>query len=206
MGGDYFDFIRLNDGRWAIPVGDVSGKQLPASLFMTKVAGQLNALLDVGMSLTEIVTRLNRRICDQDEKTVTLLLLTLDPRTHEVCVVNAGHCLPWLRKADGTVSELGDAQQGCLLGGMEGWQYQEYRLTLAPGDTLLLYTDGCTDAQNELRQRYHVLENPRMKHAIEAGPDDLEQLCDAVRADIDQFVGDQDQFDDMCLVGIRRSR
>ncbi|MFO0903502.1 MAG: SpoIIE family protein phosphatase [Pirellulales bacterium] len=204
VGGDYFDFIPLSDGRLAIPVGDVSGKQLPASLFMTKVSGELRAMLDIGLPLTEILERLNRRICDQDEKTVTLLLLTLDPRTHEVCLVNAGHCLPWRRNAKGEVSELGGGRQGCILGGIESWKYEELRTTLGPGEALVLYTDGCTDAENELRQRYHVPENPRLRHAIESGPQDLTALCDYVREDIERFVGDQDQFDDMCLVGIRR--
>jgi len=204
VGGDYFDFIPIEDNVWVIPVADVSGKQLPASLFMTKVAGELRSLVDLGMPLPEIVARLNRRMCALNEKTVTLLLLRLDTARHEVRLVNAGHCIPYLRTADGEVKTIGFGLHGSVLGGDEDWQYEEFRGELRPGDALVLYTDGCTDAQNDRQERYEVSENPRLRMAIANRCSDITALGEHIRADIERFVGQTSQFDDMCLVGIRR--
>jgi hypothetical protein len=204
VGGDYFDFIQLEEHVWVIPVADVSGKQLPASLFMTKVAGELRSLVDLGLSLPEIVARLNRRMCLLNEKTVTLLLLRLDTGSHEVRLVNAGHCIPYLRTAEGDVQTLGYGLHGSVLGGDEEWQYEEFRGELRPGDSLILYTDGCTDAQNDQQERYEMLEQPRLRLAISAPCSDIVALGEHIRADIERFVGQTSQFDDMCLVGIRR--
>ncbi|MFO0867353.1 MAG: SpoIIE family protein phosphatase [Pirellulales bacterium] len=204
VGGDYYDFIPLNDRTWVICIADVSGKQLAASLFMTRLAGELRSLLEPDRSLTDVVERLNRRLCTQAEKTVTLLLLRLDLDTHQIRLVNAGHCTPLLRRPCGAVEEVGYGCHGCVLGAVDDWKFEEYSTTLQPGETLVLYTDGCTDAENARQERYDVSEQPRLRSAVAGTFASVAELGQHICQDIADFVGEVDQFDDICLVALRR--
>jgi len=145
VGGDHYDFIRLEEGRLAFAIADVSGKGTPASILMASVHASLRAL--AGASPPEVLmTRLNRFLYEstQANKFVTLFFGELEPATRRVRFVNAGHVPPYLVRADGRVERL--EVGGPALGLLEGAAFPEGEVRMAPGDTLAIVTDGATEA------------------------------------------------------------
>ena len=199
VGGDFYDFFLIDDDHLCMVIADVSGKGVPAALFMmaSKIILQSNAL--PGRSAGEILTRTNDSICQQNaqEMFVTVWLGVLDINTGRINAANAGHEYPAMTGADGKFAMYKD-RHGFVIGGMEGMRYKDYELQLNPGDKLFIYTDGvaeATDANNEL------FGTDRMMAALnlqpEAGP---EGILKNVRAAVDRFVGDAPQFDDLTML------
>lgn len=202
VGGDYYDFIELTDGRIILALADVSGKDLPAGMMMAKVAGLIRGFLTGGWDLVQVVSRVNRDLCKQVERQVTLLLVEFDPQTHKLRCVNAGHPYPLRRSASGQISELGAASQGLLLGAYADWEYVAYDIELAPGDMLFMYSDGVTDAISpagehfgDARLRDYVRQNALAPKAWVSG----------LLATLENFTGEALQFDDITLVCLKRN-
>ena len=199
VGGDFYDFFLVDDDHLCMVMADVSGKGVPAALFMmaSKIILANNAMM--GKSPAQILTDTNAAICanNREEMFVTVWLGILEISTGKLTAANAGHEYPVIQNSDGTF-ELYKDKHGFVIGGMEGVKYKEYELTLQPGAKLFLYTDGvpeATDADNQLFGAERMLE--ALNRAPAASPI---EVLKTVRAAVDGFVKEAEQFDDLTML------
>jgi len=152
VGGDYYDFIELPGGKIATVLGDVAGKGVPASLLMAKLSAEARYCMLTQPNPATAVSRLNDQLIRGGigDRFVTLAALVLDPNSHEVTIVNAGHINPLrFSSATGEIQEaITDAQSGLPLGLVPGYDYEAVSTRLSPGESLMIFTDGVTDAMN----------------------------------------------------------
>ena len=205
VGGDFYDFYLIGENRLAFLVADVSGKGIPAAMFMMNVKTLIKGLVESGHDVDEAFTIANDRLCQNNETGmfVTAWLGILDLQTGNLRYVNAGHNPPAIRKADGAF-ELLKSRANLVLAGMDGIRYRKAEMTLAPGDEIYLYTDGVTEAQNGLRELFGdhcLLESLNRKQE-----QTVEERCMQVKKDVEAFVGDAPQFDDMTMLCVKRNR
>lgn len=203
IGGDYYDFIRLPSGALGVVVADVSGKGISAALVMARLSGELKCLLASEASAAAAIGALNRSLCTGgvEGQFVTMALAVLDNQRHEVTLVNAGHPDPLLRSADGEVQSIGAPSRGLVLGVDPNHVYLEHYLPLAPGDTLMLYTDGFSEAQDADEELYG---EPRLQECLAESSPGVEDIVQLILADVKRFVAGNPQSDDMCLVCLKR--
>ncbi len=202
VGGDYFDFIPCEEGRYAICLGDVSGKGLPASLLMANLQATLRGQTLLNPPAKICLQRSNRLLYQStsSEKFVTLFYSILDTRTHTLSFTNAGHDAPILLAKGGDVNRLETG--GVVLSIMEEFPYDEDQLTLAPGDVLIVYSDGITEAINMNQELFGV---DRLLAAIRANRDkSANELIESIVAAVKAYAGPAPQADDMTLVVIKR--
>ncbi|GAF93346.1 unnamed protein product, partial [marine sediment metagenome] len=156
VGGDFYDYIPLSDGRVAVIVADVVGHGLAAAMLTAKIAAEVRFHLLSTPEPAEAVTKLNASLARDlvEGHFVTLLVAVLAPDTGEVTIVNAGHMRPILCRGDGPANDIGDEQAGLPLGILDGFEYQQCSVQLPPGGLLLVYTDGINEAMNEAQQLY----------------------------------------------------
>jgi serine phosphatase RsbU (regulator of sigma subunit) len=204
VGGDYYDYLPLDGGRLALVLGDVSGKGVPAALLMAKVSSELGACLAAEPDPVEALNQVNRRFSRRSPEGafVTLVLAMLDLSRHALTIVNAGHIRPLLRRPDGIVVAIGDAEGGLPLGVEPEQTYERTPLELGVGDALLLVSDGMTDAFDARGERYGV---SRLRGLLASAAGSATDIGRRIIGDIDQFVGDHPQSDDRCLLCLRRS-
>jgi len=201
VGGDFYDFLELPDGRLGLIVGDVSGKGVPAALVMAITRTMLQAAYRLG-SPGEILEHVNNTLYQDipPNMYVTCLAALLDSRTGRLQYANAGHDLPYLRHADG-VSKL--RATGMPLGLMPGMSYEQKEFTLQPGDSVLLYSDGLVEAHDPQREMFGF---PRLQGFVGAHPGGA-TLIDSLLAELERFAGEEwEQEDDITLVTLQRSR
>jgi len=198
LGGDYFDYIRLPDGRWAVVLADVSGKGVSASLLVAKLSAEIRYCLASQPTPAEAVDLLNKVFCESrwEDRFVTMNLTVLDPREHEVTLVNAGHMPPLLRTASETKEAMQHADGGLPLGVDRDMAYGQTVIRLDPGDYLLMYTDGITEAMNSRGELYG---SARLWQQIEPKADGVSTLGWRIIDDVKRFAGNRAQSDDMCL-------
>ncbi len=199
VGGDYYDYVMLSEGRFAVIVGDVAGKGVSAAILMAKLSSDVRFWLaresDAAKALGEINAAFSRH--DWDDRFVTMVVAVVDPSTHTLTLVNAGHMPPLLRNAAGEVSEIGGQQGGLPIGVIDDYQYEAYTRQIEPGDFVTIFTDGFSEAMNSERELYGLERLIEVVGHREVGFDDLGQH---VLDDVRQFAGDFPQSDDMCLV------
>ena len=198
VGGDFYDFFLIDNDHLCMVIADVSGKGVPAALFMmiSKIIIQSCAML--GSSAGDILTRTNEALCSNNrmEMFVTVWLGILEISTGRLTAANAGHEYPAILK-NGRFELLKD-KHGLVIGGMAGIRYKEYELNLDPGDKLFLYTDGVAEAT---RGGSELFGTHRMLDALNRNPGgDPEELLGNVRRAVDEFVGDDEQFDDLTMM------
>jgi PAS domain S-box-containing protein len=201
VGGDFYDFLRLPDGQLGLIVGDVSGKGVPAALVMAITRTMLQAAYRLG-SPGEILEQVNNTLYRDipPNMYVTCLAALLDSKTGRLQYANAGHDLPYLRHADG-VSKL--RATGMPLGLMPDMNYEQKEITLRPGDSVLLYSDGLVEAHDPQREMFGF---PRMQGFVGAHPGGA-TLIDTLLAELGRFTGEEwEQEDDITLVTLQRSR
>ncbi len=204
VGGDYYGYLPLADGRLAITLGDVSGKGITAALIMARLCSEVRYRLVSAATPWDAVNELNQELCRPENEAwfVTFVLCVLDPQRHEAMLINAGHMPPILRRfADGEVREIGDELAGPPLGCDAAVHYRPFRVQLDAGDALLMYTDGINEAMNPDRR---VFGSKRVRQALRSGPKPIDELCQSLLAEVRQFTQGQPQNDDICLVGIQR--
>lgn len=202
VGGDYYDYVELPDGRTAIIVADVAGKGVAAALVMARVSAEAKFCLATELRPGDAMNRLNDRLCLLEiDRFVTMVILVLDPRTHEVTIVNAGHMPPIWRRADGTVEEPGRNTSSMALGIRPGIEYREAVILLGPGESLTIYTDGVTDATNDGGKDFQA--HRILGHVKKVGGS-AQDLGQAIISDLQQFIGNHPQTDDICLVCVGR--
>ncbi|HTN75448.1 MAG TPA: GAF domain-containing SpoIIE family protein phosphatase, partial [Pirellulaceae bacterium] len=197
VGGDYYDYVDLPDGRTAILVADVVGHGVAAALMMAKLSSEARIALATGVQPAAAVTHLNDRLCrSQTDRFVTFVMVVLDPRTGEVTIVNAGHMCPIVLRAKGNLEEPGNPQVGLPLGVADGLNYEQVTVVIHPGETVVLYTDGVNEAMN-LAGEFFGIDRVRGHMSLGNSPEKLGQL---IIDDVRKFVGRGPQIDDMCLV------
>ncbi|MBP5349865.1 MAG: serine/threonine-protein phosphatase [Clostridia bacterium] len=199
VGGDFYDFFLVDDDHLCLVMADVSGKGVPAALFMmaSKIILANNAM--IGKSPAQILTDTNAAICShtREEMFVTVWLGILEISTGKRVAANAGHEYPVIKHGDGSFELLRD-KHGFVIGGMAGMKYKEYELTLEPGSKLFLYTDGvpeATDAENNMFGADRMLE--ALNEEKEGTTVDI---LKHVRASVDGFVNGAEQFDDLTML------
>ena len=199
VGGDFYDFYKLNDTTVAFLAADVSGKGIPAAMFMMTAKTIIKDLAESGMSVNEIFTRANEKLCENNESGmfVTAWMGILDLTTGRMQFANAGHNPPVLKRASGEFEYL-KTRAGFVLAGMEGVRYRAGELTLSPGDRLFLYTDGVPEATNAENQLYG--EDRLLAFMNRHTTVDAVTLLPALKANIDEFVGEAPQFDDITML------
>lgn len=201
VGGDLYDYHMLDSDHLMITVGDVSGKGIPAALFMMIVKTLLATHAKQGLSPSRIFEITNGQLCKNNvmDMFVTCWLGIITLSTGELCYVNAGHPFPVLLR-DGNAS-LVETKPNLMLAGMDGIPYQEHTIKLQKGDSLLVYTDGVTEATDTRQQLFgetRLLESLRNCSDLDAP-----LLIKKVRATIDLFVGGAEQFDDITMLALK---
>jgi len=200
VGGDFYDFIPLRDGRIGVLVGDVMGKGMPAALMMARMMSDFRLLATNETDPARVLERINSGLVRRAtrENFVTAALLFLDPTTRRVVVANAAHCPPVLRKArSGKVVEIGQEESGFPLGTDEDMRYSQFTLALDPGDCLLLYTDGLTEAQNAEDDLYGI---ERLMAALRSPPSSPAAVVERLLDEVHEFVGDAPVTDDLTIL------
>ncbi len=202
VGGDFYDFFLIDHDHLALVMADVSGKGVPAALFMMASKIMIKNIAMTGLSPREILETTNNRICqnNQEEMFVTVWLGILDLKTGELKAANAGHEYPVITRTEGKFELVRD-KHGFVIGGMEGIRYKEYELKLEPGQEIFLYTDGVPEATNAGNELYGT---ERMMAVLNTCPGlEPEQVLANVKADVDRFVGTAPQFDDLTMLCVR---
>ena len=199
VGGDFYDFYKLGDNTVAFLAADVSGKGIPAAMFMMTAKTIIKDLAERGLPVNEIFTQANEKLCENNESGmfVTAWMGILNLTTGNVQFANAGHNPPLLKRADGSFEYL-KTRAGFVLAGMEGVRYRVGELTLNPGDRLFLYTDGvpeATNVENKLYGEDRLLTFMNQNASVKAT-----ELLPALKANIDEFVGEAPQFDDITML------
>ena len=199
VGGDFYDFYKLNDTTVAFLAADVSGKGIPAAMFMMTAKTILKDLAESGMAVNDIFTKANEKLCENNESGmfVTAWMGILDLPTGNVRFANAGHNPPLLKRADGSFEYL-KTRPGFVLAGMDGVRYRVNEITLNPGDRLFLYTDGVPEATNVNNKLYG--EDRLVSFMNQNASMEATALLPALKAHIDEFVGEAPQFDDITML------
>ena len=204
VGGDYFDYIPLPDGRIGVAIGDVAGKGMPAALLMARLYSATRLQLFTQPSPAEAMAGLNMEVSSSGlgHRFITFLLMVLDPTKHEVTLVNAGHVAPICRNANGQVTALTRDIAGLPLGILIDQTYKAQTIPIAPGDTYLAFTDGITEAMSPKREMYG---RDRVLQLIAGCPGTMDEQIDALINDAEKFSEGVANRDDTCVVGFQRA-
>jgi serine phosphatase RsbU (regulator of sigma subunit) len=199
VGGDYYDYINLPGGRFAIVVGDVAGKGVPAALLMAKLSADVRFALASEEDAAKAIHEINESFVNRHwhDRFVTMVAAVVNPRTSELKTVNAGHMAPLLRRRGGKVEEIGEEASGLPLGVTSGYEYQSHTHILEPGDVITIFTDGFSEAMNADRELYGL---ERLKAQLSTPILDVVDFGQHILEDVSRFVDGYSQSDDMCLV------
>lgn len=199
VGGDFYDFFMLDDRNIAFIVADVSGKGVPAALFMVIAKTLLKNETNMGTELADIFTKVNHMLCEGNDYNmfVTAWMGILNTETGVLKYVNAGHNPPLLKTGEHTFQYL-KSKPGFVLAGMDGIRYRQYELQMSPGDTIFLYTDGVTEATNAKKELFGEcrLQDYLNQHTAE----DVEQILQGLKREISRFTAGEEQFDDITML------
>lgn len=199
VGGDFYDFFLVDDDHLAMVMADVSGKGVPAALFMMISKTLLKSAAQTGLSPKAVLEKVNNQLCENNEAEmfVTVWIGVLEISTGKMVCANAGHEYPAIKRKDGSF-ELFKDRHGFVLAGMENSRYREYELELAKGDAIFVYTDGVAEATNEGEELYGT---ERMLLALNKQKKvSCEKLLEIVHQDVDDFVAEAPQFDDITML------
>lgn len=205
VGGDFYDFFFTDENHLAVVIADVSGKGIPAALFMMTARTLLKNLTKTGRMPEEVLAEANNQLCENNEAAmfVTVWLGILEIDSGRLTFVNAGHNPPLLKQGDSEYRYLDHKtyKRSIMLGMRENIAYKSNEIQLKTNDFLLLYTDGVTEATNTKKELFG--EN-RLKYcADENGSSKPEQLLPLIKATIDNFVGAAEQFDDITMLALQ---
>ena len=200
VGGDFYDFFLIDDDHLGLVIADVSGKGVPAALFMVNSKTRIQNQAILGKSPSEILTTVNDQLAQNNDSGffVTVWIAIIDLKTGKGVAANAGHEHPVIRRANGAYETV-VYKHSFVVGAMEGARFKEHEFELQPGDRLFVYTDGVPEATNAKEEQFGI---DRMLASLNShGEDTLQELLPDVKKDIDTFVGDAFQFDDLTMLG-----
>lgn len=203
VGGDYYDFIQPDENLIWFALGDVAGKGVPASLVMSRVCSAVRSTVEFVTDVTDAVHRVNHHIDEaaHDGRFITFILGQIDLTQNQVSFVNAGHLNPLLLAVNGALHELAADQPSMPLGVMDDYEYQAIQHRLNPGEQLILFTDGVTEAMNEEREQFGI---ERLKATILESKSNPGKLGTHILKAVKAFAGQAEQYDDMTLLIIGR--
>ena len=199
VGGDFYDFFLIDEDHLCMVMADVSGKGIPAALFMMASKIILQSCAMLGQCAAEILTKTNEAICSNNQAGmfITVWLGILEISSGKLTAANAGHEYPVIKRADGAFEVMKD-KHGLVIGALEGVRYREYELQFEPGMKLFLYTDGVPEASDAENRMFGL---PRMLSALNADKDaGPEKLLNHVLDAMGDFVKDAEQFDDTTML------
>ncbi|MCR5734645.1 MAG: SpoIIE family protein phosphatase [Lachnospiraceae bacterium] len=199
VGGDFYDFFFVDDDHLALVIADVSGKGVPAALFMVIAKTLIKNRAQLKGSPSEVLSYANEQLCEGNDANlfVTVWIAIIELSTGKGIAANAGHEHPALKRADG-VFDLVTYRHSPAVATMEGMKFKEHEFEMHPGDILYVYTDGVTEATDSFDQLFGT---ERMVASLNSEDlTDPKQILDKVKEDIDIFVGDAPQFDDITML------
>lgn len=202
VGGDFYDFYMVNNDTLAFIIADVSGKGIPAAMFMMTSKTLIKSLATEGLDIEDTLITANDKLCENNDANmfITAFMGFLDLKTGKLRYVSAGHNPPLLRHADSSFQYLPKSKT-IVLAAMDGYPYKAQEMQLSPGDIIYTYTDGVTEATDKNNELYG---EPRLQDALNTQSwNSMEELCRSIKKDVDLFVGDAPQFDDITMVAIR---
>jgi serine phosphatase RsbU (regulator of sigma subunit)/pSer/pThr/pTyr-binding forkhead associated (FHA) protein len=204
IGGDFFGYVPLPDGRMAVVLADVSGKGVSAALVMATLSADVRYCLAIERDVAEAVSRINESFCRSgwDDRFATLVVAVLDPLSNRLSVVNAGHLPVFLRDATGAVRTIGAEESGLPLGVDPDHIYLGVDVDFESGSTLVLYTDGISEAMDHEHRTYGL---GRLMRILADPVKNAEELGRRVLGDVERHAAGQVRSDDMCLVCLARS-
>ncbi len=203
VAGDFYDFFRIDDDHIGFVIADVSGKGIPAAIFMAVSRTLIRATGIRGVKPSECITYINSLLAEESASNmfVTVFYGIYNIKTGDVTYTNAGHNPPYVAKADGSIVKL-PLSKNIIAGFLKDYQFTEEALQLQHGDTLLLYTDGVTEAVD---LDYNEYGEERLEELLKnTSQADCQQLIDAVKADVKVFANGAEQSDDITLLAIKR--
>lgn len=201
VGGDFYDCYLTEENKLSFLVADVSGKGIPAAMFMMRAKTELKRLTKENLPLADVFSYGNNSLCGGNDAGmfVTAMQGGLNLETGNLELVNAGHNPPIIRHADGTI-EVRKMKAGFVLAGMEDIPYRSVSMKLEPGDSIFLYTDGVTEATNKENELFG---EERLLAAIgEQEWSSMEEMCLFIRQKVEEFVDGADQFDDITMLAL----
>jgi phosphoserine phosphatase RsbU/P len=202
VGGDYYDYLTFPDGRAAVLIGDVAGKGMPASLLVSSLQARVKVLFEDGDDLAQKIMRLNKHTAANcpGNRFITFFMTVVNPSTGELVYTNAGHNPPLMIRADGTVEDLKGG--GIILGILPIAKYEDVHATMNPGDMLVLYSDGVTEAATAADDDFGEARLGQLAASLRTRP--AHEIVAAVQSEVAKFAAGTPQADDITVVVMRR--
>ena len=212
VGGDLYDYVAVEDfepdpdcddetarGRWCASLGDVAGHGMPAAILMARICPEARLLIRAGFAPTEVLSQINKHFYDSgiQNRFVTMVLAEIDPGAHRLTIADAGHLSPLVRRGDGRVEELECPGAGPPLGVLRDASFESTSFDLAPGDVVVLFSDGVTEALNLRNQEFGV---PRLKALLAHTTGPAPEVGEAVLARVRDHMIGRSQHDDLTIV------
>ncbi len=207
VGGDFYDMFMIDETHLCFLIADVSGKGVPAALFMTMAKTHIKNFASVGLPLAEVAARANEQLCYKNEMGMfaTAFICVLDLKTDKVTYINAGHNRPFIAKGNGKFEML-KAKANLVLGLMEGVPYQEQTIMLEPGDSIYMYTDGVTEALNAEQEFFGDWKLCDSLNQNRRNMNDPERFVQEIYQEVDAFAKEEPQADDITMLYLTRRR
>jgi phosphoserine phosphatase RsbU/P len=202
VGGDFYDYFRIDEDRLFFALGDVSDKGIPAALFMAVTMTLLKGKMTPGLTPGELLTAVNRELYKDDSTMfATIFCGLLHVKTGQLLYSDGGHCTPYIVRAAGAVEPL-KGRKGLPLGVMEDMLYADNETVLEPGDRIVLYTDGITEAEDREQRQYG---NSRLQELLTGGQNShTANLLERLIEDVDRFTDSAVQYDDIAVLTVHR--
>ncbi len=199
VGGDYFDYVPLDENRIGIIVADVVGHGIPAALLMAKVSAESRFALATSKTPVEAIEKMNNSLSDLNiDRFVTLVLGLLNTETNKMTIVNAGHMPPILRRGNGEIEQLAIEEAGLPLGILEDFEYESIEIDISAGDVIVLYTDGINEAMDADGEQLGT--DAMIKEMQASQTKTPETIGDLICQTVSRHVGRTPAIDDMCIV------
>jgi serine phosphatase RsbU (regulator of sigma subunit) len=204
VGGDYYDSFLLDDGKVCLSFGDVAGKGVPAALVMSRLSSVVQSTLKHIHDVGEAVSAINNHMCAAavEGRFVTYVLVMIDTVAHEMSLVIAGHMSPIIRKPDGSIEEFDEDSVGMPIGVVEDFPFDVLSRPIAPGETVVIYTDGVSEAMNPDGALYT---EERVREFIKQGPARASEMGPALLADVRKHAAGRPQNDDITIMTFGRN-
>lgn len=204
VGGDYYDAFTLEDGRICLSFGDVAGKGVPGALVMSRMATVVQSTMKHVPDVGEAILAINEAMCSSmvEGRFVTYVLAVIDPKTNEMTLSIAGHMSPIIRKADGTLEEFAEDQIGLPIGVVDGFPYDVITRKLEPGELVVIYTDGVSEAMNPTGGLYG---EDTVRNFTKRSWPNAEELGKALLTDVRKHANGRAQNDDITIMAFGRA-
>lgn len=201
VGGDFYDFYLIGKDKIVFTIADVSGKGIPAAMFMMNAKTLIKGLVESGIDVAEAFSKANNKLLENNNTGmfVTMWLGIFDTKTQTLQYVNAGHNPPLIKRNNGKFRYL-NSKPNFILSGIENIKYKKEKIQLSPGDEIFLYTDGVTEAAN---QNNEFFGEARLLESLNEKSLSVEKLCKKVKKDVDKFVSGTEQSDDITMLAFK---